>query len=89
MAGVQSFSSLCNNMYDEADNEGEEEKDVDDQEVHIRMAPQSELLDTIKKTIAATLRNHYQCHWTLGQTLKYKLSCNGQCGTIIIIIAAL
>ena len=42
-------------MYDEADNEGEEEKDVDDQEVHIRMAPQSELLDTIKKTIAATL----------------------------------
>ena len=55
MAGVQSFSSLCNNMYDEADNEGEEEKDVDDQEVHIRMAPQSELLNTIKKTIAATL----------------------------------
>ena len=55
MAGVQSFSSLCNNMYDETDNEGEEEKDVDDQEVHIRMAPQSELLDTIKKTITATL----------------------------------
>ena len=54
MAGVQSFSSLCNNMYDETDNEGEEEKDVDDQEVHIRMAPQSELLGAIKKTITAT-----------------------------------
>ena len=24
------FKLICNNMYDEADNEGEEEKDVDD-----------------------------------------------------------
>ena len=42
-----------------------------------------------KKQSQPLCRNHYQCHWTLGQTLKYKLSCNGQCGTIIIIIEAL
>ena len=37
-----------------------------------------------KKQSQPLCRNHYQCHWTLGQTLKYKLSCNGQCGNIII-----